>query len=276
MMRRRDIPGAIGTAFTLALAAVWLFPLFWAVATSLKTEMQTLADPPVWFPWPLTFDAYVHVFTNSALLRWYLNSVVTSVAITVLVLALCIPCAYALSQLRFPGRNLLFWTFLAAFMVPFEALIVPLFMMMNDLGQVNTYVGIVLPQLIVVITIVIFKQFFDQVPRELRDAATIDGAGEFRILRSIYLPTNAGIVWALAIVTYIAAWNNFFWPFLITTSTDMMTIPVGITQVQDAYGIAFARTMTVAVLAALPVVVAYLVFQRRITEGIMLTSGLKG
>src|SRR5699024_1119468 len=116
----------------------------------------------------------------------------------------------------------------------------------NQLNQVNTYGGIILPQLIFVICIIVFKQFFDQIPGELRDSAVIDGASEFRILRSIYLPLSLGITWALAIVTFIAAWNNFFWPFIVTTSTDMMTIPVGITQVQDAYGIAFARTMAVA------------------------------
>lgn len=274
-MRLRDAPGILSTAFTLLIAGAWLFPVYWAVTTSLKTEMQTLANPPTWFPTKVTLDAYAYVLANSSLLRWYFNSILTTTIITALVLALSIPCAYALSQLRFRGRNALFWVFLAAFMVPFEALLVPLFMFMNSLNQVNTYAGIILPQLVVVITIVIFKQFFDQVPGELRDAAVIDGANEFRILRSIYLPTSLGIIWALGIVTFIAAWNNFFWPFIVTTSTDMMTIPVGITQVQDAYGIAFARTMAVAILAALPVVAVYLLFQKRITEGIMLTSGLK-
>lgn len=275
-MRRQKVLGLIGTLGTMVVALIWLFPLLWALSTSLKEEMQTLAVPPVWFPDPITFQSYANVLAESSLMRWYFNSVFTAVIITVLVLLLGILCAYAISQLDFPGKNILFWSLLAGFMLPFESMIVPLFMLMNKLGQVNSYAGIILPQLIAPVVIIVFKQFFDGVPGELRDAAVIDGAGEFRILFNIYLPMNWGITWALAIVTFIAAWNNFFWPFIIATSTDMMTIPVGITQVQSAYGIAYAQIMAVAVLAGLPVVIAFLLFQRRVTEGIMATSGLKG
>jgi multiple sugar transport system permease protein len=140
---------------------------------------------------------------------------------------------------------------------------------------VNSYPGVVLPQLAAPLAVVIYKQFFDQVPREYGDAARIDGASEFRVLFNIYLPMNWNITWALAIVTFIAAWNNFFWPFIITNATTMLTIPVGITQVQSAYGVAYAKTMATAVMAAFPTVIAYLLFQRRVTEGIMATAGIK-
>jgi multiple sugar transport system permease protein len=276
MVRKRTFPGMVGTLVTLTVAGLWMFPLFWALTTSLRQEMQTLANPPLWLPNPITFDAYSFVLRNSALPRWYFNSIVVAVVVTSLVILLCMLCAYALSQLHFPGRDVLFWVFLAAFMVPGEARIVPLFMLMNELNLVNTFAGIILPQLIAVVTIAVFKQFFDAVPGEMRDAAVIDGANDFRILFNIYLPMNWGITWALVIVNFITSWNAFFWPFIITTSTDMMTIPIGITQVQEAYGIAFARQMAVAVLAGLPIGVAYLIFQRRVTEGIMMTSGLKG
>lgn len=258
------------------MAALWLFPLYWAVITSLKRENDVLANPPSWLPIPLTFDAYTGALRQSGLLRWYWNSVFTSVMITFFVVLLCMLCAYAISQLSFPGKNLLYWALLAGFMIPGQALTVPQFILMNDLNAVNTYAGIILPQLIAPVTIIIYKRFFDAVPGELRDAAVIDGANEWRILFSIYLPINLGITWALAITTFIAAWNSFFWPFIITTSESMMTIPVGITQVSDAFGVQYARTMAVAVLAGLPVVVAYLAFQNRITEGIMATAGLKG
>ncbi len=275
-MKRLSFGGLVGTLATLLMAGLWLFPLFWAISTSLRREMQTLVTPPSWLPNPISFQGYAEVLRASALPRWYFNSVFTSVVITVVVVLLGLLCAYALSQIDFPGKTVLFWALLAGFMLPFDAMIVTLFMLMNDLGQVNTFAGIILPQLVVPVVIVIFKQFFDQVPGELRDAAVIDGAGEFRILFSIYLPINWGITWALAIVTFIGAWNNFFWPFIIATSTDMMTIPVGITQVKEMYGVAYARTMAVAVLAGLPVALAYLVFQRKVTEGIMVTAGLKG
>lgn len=274
--KRPNVPGLVGTLFTLVMAALWAFPLYWAVVTSLKPENQVLIRPPSLVPTSVTFDAYIKVLTQSQLLRWYFNSIFTAVIITLAVIVLCMLSGYAISQLRFPGRNILYWVLLAGFMIPGQALIVPLFVMLADFGWVNSYQGIILPQIIAPITIIIYKQFFDAVPHELRDSAVIDGAGEFRILFSIFLPINWGITTALAIVTFIGAWNAFLWPFIITTQEPMMTIPVGITQVSDAFGVQYARQMAVAVLAGLPVALTYLIFQRRVTEGIMVTAGLKG
>jgi multiple sugar transport system permease protein len=274
--KRPNVPGLVGTLFTLVMAALWAFPLYWAVITSLKPESQVLVRPPSLLPTTVSFDAYLRVLTQSQIVRWYFNSIFTALVITFFVVLLCMLCGYAISQLRFPGRNILYWVLLAGFMIPGQALIVPLFVMLADFGWVNSYQGIILPQLIAPITIIIYKQFFDAVPRELRDSAVIDGAGEFRILFNIFLPVNWGITTALAIVTFIGAWNAFLWPFIITTQEPMMTIPVGITQVSDAFGVQYARQMAVAVLAGLPVALAYLVFQRRVTEGIMVTAGLKG
>lgn len=274
--KRPNVPGIIGTIFTLLMAAMWAFPLYWAVITSLKTETAVLSRPPTFWPRTLNLDAYVQVLTQSRIMQWYFNSVFTAVVITFFVVLLCLLCGYAISQLSFPGKNVLYWSLLAGFMIPFQALIVPLFVMLADVGWVNSYQGIILPQIIAPITIIIYKQFFDAMPGELRDSAVIDGAGEFRILFSIFLPINWGITTALAIVTFIGAWNNFFWPFIITTQEPMMTIPVGITQVSDAWGVQYARTMAIAVLSGLPVAAAYLVFQKKVTEGIMVTAGLKG
>jgi multiple sugar transport system permease protein len=273
---RLNLPGVVGTIATLILAAIWAFPLYWAVVTSLKPESQVLAKPTSWIAWPPNFEAYGRVLWQSELLRWYFNSLFTACVITFFVVLLCMLCGYAISQLSFPGRNLLYWAMLAGFMIPSQALIVPLFVLLADLNSVNSYQGIILPQLIAPVTIIIYKQFFDGMPRELRDSALMDGAGEFRILFSLFLPMNWGITVALAIVTFIGAYNAFLWPFIITTSEAMMTIPVGITQVSDAFGVQYARTMAVAVLSGLPVAVAYLIFQRRVTEGIMVTAGLKG
>jgi len=276
MRKGVNVPGVVGTIFTVFMALVWLFPLYWAVVTSLKLEEQTITKPPQLLPNPVSFASYARVLGESNIWRWYLNSAITSIIITFLVIVLCALCAYALSQLSFPGKNILYWTLLAGFMIPGQALIVPQFQLLADFRAINSYQGIILPQVIAVVTIIIYKQFFDAVPTELRDSAVIDGASSLRIFYSIYLPLNLGITWALAIVTFIGAWNAFFWPFLVTTSESMMTIPVGITQVSDAFGVQYARTMAVAVLAGLPVATVYLIFQKRVTEGIMMTAGLKG
>ena len=276
MKNRITVPGIIGTVFTIFMALVWLFPIYWAIVTSLKTESNTVTNPPQWLPIPLTFENYTRVLGESGLFRWYFNSLFTSLVTTVLVIILCALCGFAISQLSFPGKRFLYWLLLAGFMIPGQALIVPLFGLLADFGWVNSYQGIILPQVIAVINIIIYKQFFDSVPIELRDSAIIDGSSTLRIFRSIYMPLNMGITWALSIVTFIGVWNSFFWPFLITTSESMMTIPVGITQVTDSFGVQYARSMAMAVLAGLPVVVGYLIFQKRVTEGIMMTAGLKG
>ena len=183
---------------------------------------------------------------------------------------------YAISQLNFPGRRLFWWMILASFMVPIPALTVNHFILINQFGLINSLPGVVLPQLIAPVTVIIYKQFFDSVPKDFREAAMIDGANEFQLLFRIYLPMNWGITTALAIITFIAAWNLFLWPFIAVNAEDKMNITVGITQVHDAFGVQYARDLAVAMVAALPVALVYLIFQRRVTQAIMLSAGIKG
>lgn len=269
------LENGIVTAFTLIVGLVWIFPLYWSFLTSIRSEERVVTEPGI-LPDEFNLSSYADALFNTKLMTWYLNSIGTAVIVTVVVILISMMCAYAISQLRFPGRGLLYVIVLASFMVPAQALVVTQFILMNDLGLINTWAGIILPQLIVPVVIIVYKQFFDAVPKEMREAAVLDGGGEYTILFKVYLPLNWGITTALAIVTFIGVWNSFFWPFLVITSEDMMTIPVGITQVTDAFGIAYARLMAVAMLAALPVVLAYLIFQRRVTEAVMISSGVKG
>jgi multiple sugar transport system permease protein len=274
MTGRRIENGAL-TLATLVAAAAWIFPLYWALVTSIRSDHRVVQNPGL-LPDEFNLSAYAAALFNTQLPTWYFNSIGTALIITVVVVVSGMMCAYALSQIDFPGRRLLYGVVLASFMVPVQSLYVSQFILMNDLGLVNSWGGIILPQLIVPVVIIVYKQFFDAVPKEMREAAVLDGGGEFTLLFKVYLPLNWGITTALAIITFIAAWNEFFWPFLIVTSEDMMTIPVGITQVNDAFGVAYARIMSVAVLAALPVAVAYLIFQRKVTEAVMISSGVKG
>lgn len=261
--------------FTLGAALCWFFPLYWAIKTSLTPETDVVASTSL-IPHAFDISSYIFGLFETKITYWYINSIGTSVLITLIVIVISMMCGYALSQLVFPGRKVLFLVVLASFMVPSQALVVSQFVLMHDFGMVNSWGGIILPQVIVPVVVIVYKQFFDSVPRELREAAKLDGCGEFQILFKLYLPLNWGITTALAIITFIMAWNNFLWPFLITTSQDMMTITVGITQVDDSFGVKYARDMAVAVMAALPVAVAYLIFQRRVTQAIMLSSGIKG
>jgi multiple sugar transport system permease protein len=266
----------VAAASGIMLAALWLAPLLWALSTSLRPEYETISPVFHWLPQEWTLDAYVKVLSAGNVPRWLFNSALVALLVTVVTMGVSLMAAYAFSQMRFRGRDALFLLAMLAFLLPFESLLVPLFRMMNSLGMINSYAGIVLPQVVSPVVIYVFRQFFDAIPSDFREAAILDGASPWRVLWSVYLPMSGNIVWAMAIVTFIAAWNNFLWPFIIVTSSDMMTIPLGLTQTYDAFGVRYAQLMAAALLGALPVALAYLVFQRRVTHGFLAATGLKG
>jgi multiple sugar transport system permease protein len=273
--KRFSILGLVCTLFTVVMALAWIFPIYWITITSLKSEDQTIVVPPSFIPWPPNFDSFVYVLQTSPFIRWYLNTIFVSVTVTFFSILFALMCGYALSQLEFRGRKVVYTSILVGFMLPFGALAVPLFMMLNHFKLVNTFAGLILPQIVVPLSVIVFKQFFDDVPRDFRDAALIDGANNWRILFRVYLPLNWNITWALSIVTFIGTWNNFFWPLIITNSTPMLTIPVGMTQIQLAYGVQFAEICATAVLASIPTAAAYILFQKRVTQGVMAVAGIK-
>ncbi|WP_416347087.1 carbohydrate ABC transporter permease [Devosia sp.] len=275
-MKTLDIAGLIATIVTLIGAIIWAFPLYWTLVTTFKVENDVVQPGIDLWPRRFTLDAYTHVLFNTKIGAWYINSLVTSLGTTVLVIIMSAAAGYAISQLDFPGRRILWWLILASFMVPIPALIINHYVLMAQFKLINTWIGVILPQLIAPVTVIIYKQFFDSVPKEFREAAKIDGATELQLFFRLYLPMNWGITTALAIITFIGAWNNFLWPFLAVTNEQMMNITIGITQVYDAFGVKYARDLATAMLAALPVAIVYLIFQRRVTQAIMLTAGIKG
>jgi multiple sugar transport system permease protein len=192
-LRAFNIGGGILTVLTVLAATLWAFPLYWAAVTTLKPEYEVVEPGIRLWPKTLSFDAYTHVFVNTNILRWYLNSLITSAGITVIVVFMGATCGYAISQLRFPGRRLIYTLILASFMVPIQALIITHFVLMADFGLINTWLGIILPQLIVPVIVIVYKQFFDSVARDFREAAVMAGASEFQLLFRIFLPMNWGV-----------------------------------------------------------------------------------
>ncbi len=276
-LRHLDLVGLVITLVTLVAAVFWAFPLYWGLVTTFKHEYEIVQPGFQIWPKHFTLENYVHVLLQTKIGLWYLNSLITSVAVMLIVVATSACAGYAISQLDFPGRRFFWWMILASFMVPVSALIVNHFILMSQFKLINTLAGVVGPQLVYApVTIIIYKQFFDSVPKDFREAAVIDGASELQLLFRIYLPMNWGVTTALAIITFIGAWNQFLWPFLAVSSEDKMNITVGITQVHDAFGVSYGRDLAVAMLAALPVALVYLIFQRRVTQAIMLSAGIKG
>lgn len=275
-IRRMNLWGGVLTLATVVLAVIWAFPLYWGVISSLKPEDEVIRTYIELWPDTLTFQHYIFALTSTHIGNWYLNSVVIALAVTLITIGSSMLCGYAISQHKFPGRTVLWWLILGSFMVPTQALIINHFVLIANLGLVNTWAGVVLPQLIHPVIIIVYKSFFDQVPKDFREAAIMDNASELRILTHVYVPMNWGVTTALSIVCFIWTWNAFLWPFLSITRTEMMTVTVGITQVSDSFGVYYARELTGAVLAGLPVAIVYLLFQRKVTEAITLSAGIKG
>jgi multiple sugar transport system permease protein len=275
-LRHFDVVGLVLTIVTIVCAVFWAFPLYWAVITSLKPEHEVIEKGVALLPRTLTFESYAFVLFNTKIGIWYLNSIATAGMVTLFTIIISATCGYAISQLRFPGRRLLWWIIIASFIVPIQTLIVNHYVLAAQFKLINTWFGVVLPQLIAPVTVIVYKQFFDSIPRDFREAAVVDGANEFQLLFRLYLPMNWGVTVALAIITFIGSWNAFLWPFLAVTSENTMNVAVGITQVNNAFGIQYARELATAVMAGLPVAVAYLLFQRQVTQAIMLSAGIKG
>ena len=275
-LQRWNLFGGIATVLTVVFALLWIFPIYWGIVTSLKPEDEVVR--PVIELWPenITFEHYSNALFNTQLGLWYLNSVAVAVGVTIITIVSSMLCGYVISQLQFPGRKLLWWLILASFMVPIQTLIISHFELIAGLGLLNTWAGIILPQLIHPVIIIVYKQFFDNVPKDFREAAVMDNASELRILLKVFIPMNWGITTALAIVVFIWTWNAFLWPFLAVTQSEMMTVPVGITQVNDNFGVYYARQLAAAILAGLPVALTYLIFQRQVTQAITLSAGIKG
>jgi multiple sugar transport system permease protein len=262
-------------AVLVVLALVWVVPLAWAVATSLKPDAETTIAPVSWRGSEVTLDAYRVALEQGDILKWYFNSLVTTSLITVGTIITASLAAFAFSRMRFRGRDLLMWMVLAGLIVPFQALIVPLFTQMKAFGLADTYWGIILPQLASPIAVLVFKRAFDAVPRELEESALVDGASMWRIYWLIWMPLSRATIAAVGIFTFVIAWNTFFWPFVVTSAGSLFTIPVGLANVQTSYGALYAQQMALAVLGALPLLVAFLLFQRQIVHGIA-NTGLKG
>lgn len=182
---------------------------------------------------------------------------------------------YALSRMKFRGRGLVFILMLGGIMIPGQVLVVPIFQILGAVNLLNTFWAVIFPQVPAVIAVFVFKQFFDALPVEIEEAARIDGAGYWRIYRSIVLPLSMPVVSAMAILTFVTVWNNLILPLFVLSNPKIMTIPVGLATVQGSYGQRFADIQASAILGALPLVILYLFFQRRIIEGVT-GSAVKG
>ncbi|MFJ2172988.1 carbohydrate ABC transporter permease [Streptomyces sp. NPDC087851] len=269
------LPRVLAGTALVVLATVWLLPLVWAVATSLQSE-QDVAKPGLSpFKGAFTLESYRQILDRGNVLTWAFNSFLVAGLVTLITVVVSTLAAYGFARGTFRGRRVLLAVTVAAIMVPPQLLVVPLFEQMLLFNLVDTYAAVILPQVVAPMMVFILKRFFEGLPRDLEDAARIDGASEGRVFLSIVLPLSRPIVAAVAIFVFIGAWNNFMWPFIVTNDPGLMTLPVGLATVKDSFGILYAQSMASALLASLPLIVMFLLFQRRIIRSVA-TTGLGG
>jgi multiple sugar transport system permease protein len=270
------------TAALLALAVLWLSPIAWVVVTSLKPSEDIIRLPPEWIPWPATGAHYHEVLLGSSrtarIGRAFVNSLVVATGSVLVVLTTSAMAAYPLARMRFPGRDTVFVVLVGSLMIPNAVLLVPQYVLTQRLGWLSTYQGLIVPEAAMLFAFGVFllRQFFLTMPRELEDAALIDGAGPWQVFSRILLPLSQPVLAALAIFAFRSAWNDFLWPLIAVNKPEMFPLPVALALLRSAYSSeSYGPIMAGAALSALPLLVVFVVANRRIVEGVRL-SGLKG
>jgi multiple sugar transport system permease protein len=257
----------------LLLALLTVFPLFWMLSISFKTPTEVFQ--PNLVPNAPSWDNFVYVLTEVPFLRYLGNSLFVSAAVTVLALFFHTMAGYALARMRFPGRETIFIVIFSTFLVSLPVIIVPLFIMVRSMGLLNSYAGIIVPSIFNAFGIFLLRQYYLSLPRELEEAALIDGAGYWRIYWSVILPLSRPIIASLAILFFLANWNAFLWPLTVAGDDKLWVVQVGISNFRSQYSASWNYIMAASTIVALPMLVLFVIFQRQIMESIK-TSGLKG
>ncbi len=258
----------------IVMTAFYMGPFLFSLSISFNAEQDVFQWPIKLIPDEWTLDNYIHVWQDLPFARWLTNSVVITVVQTLSNVFFASLAGFAFARLTFPGRNVIFSIFMASLMIPGIILLVPKFIVLNELHLINTYSGIMLPGLVTVVNIFLMKQFFETIPKDLEEAALIDGCSYFRIFWQIFLPISKPALAAVAIDTFQGSWNEFMWTVIVTTTSDMFTLPVGMNFLKNEFQVNWPLLMAGTILISLPTLAIFLIFQRYFVEGVA-SSGLK-
>ncbi|HMB93345.1 MAG TPA: carbohydrate ABC transporter permease [Rhodothermales bacterium] len=256
----------------IGAALLTAFPLLWMVSASFMPTGEANSIPPPLLPSEVTFEHYRQLFTQLNMGRYLFNSTLLATAVTLLSLLLNSMAGYAFAKFRFPGRDGLFKTLLAALVIPAQVAMLPLFLLLKSMGLVNTYGGVIVPTMASIFGIFLIRQYTLSVPDSLIEAARIDGASEFRIYWSVVLPLIMPILVTLAIFTFMGTWNDFMWPLIVLTDNDLYTLPVALAVFSREHVQDNELMMAGAVVTVLPVLLVFLALQRYYIQGIMMGS----
>jgi len=258
--------------YSMALAV--LAPFIWMVLTSLKDMSEIYVYPPKWFPSKLKFENYINAFQAAPFGRYYFNTLFAAITVTVGQLITCSMAAYAFARLKFWGRDILFFIFLGTMMIPYNVTMIPSFMVLYWLGWVDTYQALIVPGLASAFGTFLLRQFFITIPKELEEAAFIDGAGKFQVLIKVIIPLSKPALATLAIFTFMGVFNDFIWALIVLNSESMRTVQLGLSIFRDRYLTQWDLLMAGSVTAVLPILLVFFFAQKYFIQGIAL-SGLK-
>lgn len=254
---------------------VTVFPFLWMVLTSFKTVGEAMQIPPTFFPKQFLVDAYGQIITALPFARVYLNTIISTVVTTIVQVMFCSMAAYAFARIEFPFKNVIFVLILSVFMVPGQIFLIPQYQIIQKLGLLDTIPALFLPNLFSAFGTFLLRQFFMSLPKELEEAAFLDGCSRYQIFWKIMLPlTKPGIV-SLVIFTAKFAWNDFMWPLIVNTSPKMMTLGPALSTLEGQYTTKYPMQMAGAVMAVIPIIVLFFIFQKQFIEGVA-QSGIKG
>ena len=265
-------------AALVLLTAVFVAPLLWMLSTSLKPNVQATRFPPNWIPEEFSGEGYSTILTTSTqtpVLQWFVNSMVAASANVALILITASLAAYALARMNFRGKNVLFATIIATLFIPQFVFLIPNYLIVDSLGWLNTLLAVIVPSAANAFGVFFMRQFFLSLPRELEEAALVDGANWLQIFLRVILPLSKAPLATLALLSFLINWNDFLWPVYVLFSPGSQTIQPGLSTLQDAYTTNYTVIMAGGVIASIPVLIVYIFTQRYIIEGVS-RSGLKG
>ena len=276
-MEHRVTAGSVALEIVSIFLAIIIFlPILWMACVSFKTDEASISSAFQYFIPPFTIKNYSEVLTGRPqVVRWVLNSFGVAGVVTIFTTLLCSMASYALAKLKFRYSKGIYIYYLIGLMVPGEATIVSLFVLANKLGMIDTYMGLILPSLAGSMNIIIMTSFLRGIPDDLVEAARIDGAGELSTYVNVILPLSRTVIVTVAIFTFIGNWNSYLWPYLCAMDEDMFTLPVGIPTFISQFSVDKTVPMTVNMIASIPIVLFFIIFEKQIVKGITL-AGIKG
>lgn len=258
--------------FAVLIALITILPFVWMISASLMKTGESSKFPPKLFPEEIDFSHYRILFENLDMTKHFLNSLLISILVTVISLLFNSMAAYAFAKLRFKSKDKLFRFLLSLMIVPAQVTMLPLFLMLKELGFINTYLGIIIPGMASVFGIFLLRQFMMSIPDSLIDAAKIDGASDFKIFFRIILPLSKSILITLGIFTFIGTWNDFLWPLIVMTDSSMYTLPVALANLMGEHTQDIELMMAGSVITVIPVIIIFAFVQKYYISGIMIGS----